>query len=134
MPTVAEAHRILGMVHAAFAEGRNIGRTRPRDPESNAGHAETAIDHLERARTSELPDLGVLLQLGRLYLSTRAYDDAIEVLTELLDEQPGVNQAVQSLIRAYDRAGRPADAVAVLEAKKRALAVFSNAAPVGRAV
>ena len=59
----AEAHRILGMVHAAFAEGRSIGTTRPRDPGSNAGHAKTAIDHLERARTSELPDLGVLLQL-----------------------------------------------------------------------
>ena len=112
----AEAHRILGMVHAAFAEGRNIGTTRPRDLEPTAGHAKTAVDHLERARASELPDLGVLLQLGRLYLSTRAYDDAIEVLTELLDEQPGVDQAVQLLIRAYDGAGRPADAVAVLEA------------------
>ena len=78
----AEAHRILGMVHAAFAEGRSIRRTRPREPESNAGHAKTAIDHLERVRTTELPDLGVLLQLGRLYLSTRAYDGAIEVLTE----------------------------------------------------
>ena len=113
----AEAHRILGMVHAAFAEGRSIETTRPRDPESNAGHAKTAIDYLERAKTSELPDLGVLLQLGRLYLSTRAYDGAIEVLTELLDEQPGVNQAVQLLIGAYDGAGRPADALAVLEAE-----------------
>ena len=112
-----EAHRILGMIHAGFAEGRSIGRTRPRDLEPPAGHANTAIDHLERARMSELPDLGVLLQLGRLYLSTRAYDDAIEVLTELLDEQPGVNQAVQLLSRAYDGAGRPADAVAVLEAE-----------------
>ena len=113
----AEAHRILGMIHAAFAEGLNIGTTRPRDLEPAAGHAKTAVDHLERARASELPDLGVLLQLGRLYLSTRAYDDAIEVLTELLDEQPGVDQAVQSLVRAYDGAGRPADAVAVLEAE-----------------
>ena len=113
----AEAHRILGMVHAGFAEGQSIETTRPRDPESNGGHAKTAIDHLERARTSELPDLGVLLQLGRLYLSTRAYDGAIEVLTELLDEQPGVNQAVQLLIGAYDGAGRPADALAVLEAE-----------------
>ena len=113
----AEAHRILGMVHAGVAEGRSIETTRPRDPESNGGHAKTAIDHLERARTSELPDLGVLLQLGRLYLSTRAYDGAIEVLTELLDEQPGVNQAVQLLIGAYDGAGRPADALAVLEAE-----------------
>ena len=101
----AEAHRILGMIHAAFAEGRNIGTTQPRDLEPTAGHAKTAVDHLERARASELPDLGVLLQLGRLYLSTRAYDDAIEVLTELLDEQPGVNQAVQLLVRAYDGAG-----------------------------
>ena len=111
----AEAHRILGMIHAGFAEGRTIGRTRPRDLEPPAGHADTAIDHLERARMSEFPDLGVLLQLGRLYLSTRAYDDAIEVLTELLEEQPGVNQAVQLLIRAYDGAGRLADAVALLE-------------------
>lgn len=117
----AEAHRILGMVYAAFAEGRNIGSTRPRDPGSNAGHARTAIDHLERARKSDLPDLGVLLQLGRLHLSTRAYDEAIEVLTELLDEQPGVNQAVQLLIRAYEGAGRPADAVAVLEAESEHL-------------
>ena len=111
-----EAHRILGMVYAALGDGRRLTTQLPRDPQATAGYAKTAIDHLERAKASGSSDMSLLFTLGRLYVSARAHEDAIEVLTELLDEEPRSTQALQLLARAYGGAGRRADAIALLEA------------------
>ena len=111
-----EAHRILGMVYAALGDGRRLRTQLPRDPQAMAGYAKTAIGHLERARASGSSDTSLLFTLGRLYVSARAHEDAIGVLTELLDEEPRSTQALQLLARAYGGAGRRADAIGLLEA------------------
>ena len=110
-----EANRILGMVYAGLVGGQRVTTRLPRDPQTMARYAKNAIDHLEKARASASSDAILLLVLGRLYVRTQAHENAIEVLTKLLDEEPRSSQALQLLARAYDEAGRRADAIALLE-------------------
>ena len=111
-----EANRILGMVYARLVGDQRVTTRLPRDPQTMARYAKNAIGHLEKARASASSDVTLLLVLGRLYVRTRAHENAIEVLTKLLDEEPRSSQALQLLARAYDEAGRRADAIALLEA------------------
>ena len=110
-----EAHRILGMVYAALGDNRNLRMELPRNPQVLAEYTRNSISHLEQARALGSSDIRVLFTLGRLYLSTRAHENAIEVLTDVLDKEPHSNQALPLLARAYDGVGQRLDAIALLE-------------------
>ena len=108
-PDNLTAHRILGLVYAAQSGGRG------------ASPAVTiqALDHLEKARGTILPDIQVELTLARLYLGEGRLDEGIELLETLLEGETRLSEAARLLSEAYEEAGRTADAVTVVE---RALA------------
>ena len=104
-PDNLTAHRILGLVYAAQSGGRG------------ASPAVTiqALDHLEKARGTILPDIQVELTLARLYLGEGRLDEGIELLETLLEGETRLSEAAQLLSEGYEEAGRTADAVAVVE-------------------
>ena len=104
-PTNQSAHRILGLVYAAQASGREPGDQ----------DASLAIQHLEQARDTLLPDFYVEMTLARLYLGNDASDKAITLLQDLRKDEPGFSETGLLLARAYEQAGRMDDAVATLE-------------------
>jgi tetratricopeptide (TPR) repeat protein len=109
-PANADANRILGMAYAEFAD-RNLP-LRPGDDPST--YLAKAIDRLEKART-DIPDLGLDVVLGQLYLQSGAFDKAVPLLRRVVDSQPGSIDAVVLLSTAAESAGRPDEAVTVLE-------------------
>src|SRR6266511_1755517 len=117
-PTNREANRVLGLVYAALSE--NGRENRPRagaaDRTSNE-YATKAIDHLERAidRPVGESDPNVRATLSRLYLRTRAFDKAVRLLTDLVNQEPGWQDGPMLLVEAYAGAGRTADAIGWLE-------------------
>jgi tetratricopeptide (TPR) repeat protein len=108
-----EAHRVLGMVHASLAHLEDPAFAS--DPDS-ARHAADAIAHLEAAGRvpGRQPEPGMQLLLGRLYVATRQFGRAVPVLEDLLQQEPGIADAVALLAEGYQGAGRPADAVALM--------------------
>lgn len=117
-PSNQSAHRILGLIFAARANDR-LGT-----PDDAAG----AIQHLEQARDTPLPDLQLELTLARLYLGNNASQEAIGLLEQLQEDEPGLAEAGLLLARAYEQAGRVADAVTMLER------VVENGRPTSRAL
>jgi tetratricopeptide (TPR) repeat protein len=107
-----EAHRVLGMVNASLAKLDDEGETR--DAES-LERARTALRHLEAARTGSVSvEPGVEMMLGRLYMATDDTQHAIATLRRLVEQEPGRGEPIALLARAYQQAGRPEDAVALL--------------------
>ena len=104
-PDNLTAHRILGIV---FSERVRAGQA----SETNTSRA---IEHLEQARGTMLPDLQVELTLARLYLTAEQSDRAVGLLEQLLEDQPGLTEAGLLLSTVQARAGRVEDAVATLE-------------------
>ena len=92
-PDDRDAHRILGLVYAARAGSQD-------GPEQ--ADVELAAEHLERARNPLLPDAGLYLTLGRLYVTTGQTDNAIDVLTEVLDAEPQFSEALVMLGAAHE--------------------------------
>src|SRR5262249_20340548 len=76
-----------------------------------------AVQHLETAvgNSAGEPDPNVRAMLARLYLRAEAYDKAIPLLTELVNQEPGWQDGPPLLAEAYSGAGRDADAIAWLE-------------------
>src|SRR6266508_6815973 len=117
-PTNREANRVLGLVYAALSE--NGRENRPRagaaDRTSNE-YATKAIDHLERAidRPVGESDPNVRATLSRLYLRTSAFDKAVRLLTDLVNQEPGWQDGPMLLVEAYAGAGRTAYAIGWLE-------------------
>ncbi|HEY3383420.1 MAG TPA: tetratricopeptide repeat protein [Vicinamibacterales bacterium] len=113
-PDNAEAHRVLGIVYASLA--------RVEDPSTRAdsdskAYAAKAVAHLEAARkTTLLPQSGMDLMLGRLYLRTGEAEKAIGLLTPVVTDEAGRPEPVELLLQAYAQAGRSDDVVKLLEA------------------
>ena len=105
-----EAHWVMGTVHAALLQGGAETGTSPESP-----HLAKAIEHLERARPARAYDLGLVLTLGRLYLSKPDYPKAVEVLSSLVEREPGITEAGFLLGQALEGAGRRDDAIHALE-------------------
>jgi tetratricopeptide (TPR) repeat protein len=112
-----EANRVLGMVYAALSEaGRENGRGR--------GAANRADENLSKAiqlleiaadKSGGEADANVRATLARLYVRAGSYDEAIPLLTDLVDQEPGWQDGPMMLAEAYAGAGRSADAIAWLE-------------------
>ena len=104
-PENQSAHRILGLIFA----------TRANDRSGTAEDAAEAIQHLEQARDTPLPDFQVELTLARLYLGNDKSQQAIDLLEEVQGDEPGLAETGMLLARAYEQVGRVSDAVATLE-------------------
>ncbi len=108
-----EAHRILGLVQSAVAEGLQPGSRQTQLMNDAAGHLEQA---LAGAR-----DPGAELTLGRLGVRLNRLDKAIPVLRNFLADNPGYPEGVMLLAEAYDRSGDFRSAIGVLEPVYEAL-------------
>jgi len=116
-PANRQANHVLGLIYAAMAEGGRQGRGRAAPAAGSDEYVKKAIDHLERAIDKPLgdPDPNDRATLSRLYLRTGAYDKAIKLLTDLVNQEPGWQDGPMLLAEAYAGAGRGADAIAFLE-------------------
>ncbi len=107
------AHRVLGLLYGSLA--RVDDGSIALDADSTA-YAAKAAEHLEAARKgSQIPEPGLDLMLGRIYLRTGAPDKAIGVLSRLVVDEPGRPEPVSLLVQAYERAGRSGEAITLLE-------------------
>lgn len=106
-PDNVSANRVLGTIYASLVQAARPGAPVDRDS------VERAIRYLEKSKTDDAP--GVQLLLGRMYLRTSAWDRAIAIFSKLVEDQPGFTEAVSSLVQAYRSAGRPQDAIKLLE-------------------
>src|SRR5262245_58073077 len=117
-PANREAHRVLSIVYATLVDGgrRQNGRTANNNNGSQAENLAKATQHLEQAidRQGE-SDPNIRATLSRLYLAAGAYEKAIPLLVDLVNQEPGVSDGPTLLAQAYVGAGREADAVAWLE-------------------
>jgi tetratricopeptide (TPR) repeat protein len=111
-----EANRVLGTIYAALSEsgGTSASRTRAGTADENVAKA---IRHLELAtdRVTGQIDPNVRATLARLYVRSGAYEKAIPLLTDLVNQEPGWQDGPLTLAEAYAGAGRTKDAIAWLE-------------------
>jgi tetratricopeptide (TPR) repeat protein len=115
-PANREANRVLGTVYAALSEsGQPAARGRGAD-QADANLAK-AIRHFETALDGAVAesDPNVRATLARLYVRSNAYDKAIPLLTDLVNQEPGWQDGPLMLVEAYAGAGRSRDAIAWLE-------------------
>lgn len=114
-PANREAHRVLGTVYAALADGDRASRAQ-RDPKL-AEYTTKAVSHLEQALAGAegVPDSNLEAMLARLYLRTDEYDKAVPLLTRLVSDEPGWSEGPMLLAEAYSGAGRTAEAIDWLE-------------------
>jgi len=112
-PNNREANRVLGTVYAALSESSQGGR----GADQAAANLTKAIHHFELAlegATAE-SDPNVRATLARLYIRNNAYEKAIPLLTDLVNQEPGWQDGPVMLVEAYAGAGRSRDAIAWLE-------------------
>jgi tetratricopeptide (TPR) repeat protein len=76
-------------------------------------NADRAIRYLEKSNLNDA--VGAQMLLGRMYMRTAAWDKAIALLSKLVEEEPDFAEAVSSLVQAYRGAGRPQEAIKLLE-------------------
>ena len=112
-PSNREANRVLGTVYAALSESTQGARGANQADDN----LKKAIHHFELAlegATAE-SDPNVRATLARLYVKSNAYDKAIPLLTDLVNQEPGWQDGPLMLVEAYAGAGRSGDAIAWLE-------------------
>jgi len=116
-PANREGNRVLGTVYAAFAEAAREN-TRGRGSAARADdNLAKAIQHLEIAadKAGGEADPNVRATLARLYVHSGAFDKAIPLLTDLVNQEPSWQDGPAMLAEAYAGAGRSADAITWLE-------------------
>ena len=111
--TLAEAHVSEGQVkyleaHDAYATFL-AGMNRPAE----------AVSEIELARRLDPLSLFILWDAGWVYYCARRYDKTIEESLKALDLDPGYVPAMTNLGLGYEKTGRFAEAVAVLEKASR---------------
>jgi tetratricopeptide (TPR) repeat protein len=116
-PTNREANRVLGTVYAALVESSQAPAGRGRGADKTDANLAKAIHHFEFALEGAVAesDPNVRATLARLYVSANAYEKAIPLLTDLVNQEPGWQDGPLMLVEAYAGAGRSRDAIAWLE-------------------
>ena len=108
-----EAHRVLGLVYAGYADG---GTQRDPNPQA-AQFLKDAIMHLELASASPLAnDLVLNFTLGRLYLRAGTPEKAVQSLTRVIAQNPGSVQARLLLAQAHAASKDLPAAISTLDA------------------
>jgi tetratricopeptide (TPR) repeat protein len=115
-PANREANRVLGTVYAALSEAGQ-DNARGRAAGKNDENLAKAIRHLEVAsdKSAGESDPNVRATLARLYVRAAAFDKAIPLLNDLVNQEPGWQDGPMMLVEAYAGAGRGKDAIAWLE-------------------
>ena len=102
--------------------GEQPGRrsARPRRTRRPTRNLAKAIQHLEPALDGAVAesDPNVRATLARLYVARGAYDKAIPLLTDLVNQEPGWQDGPLLLAEAYAGAGREPEAIAWLEERR----------------
>ncbi len=121
-PANREANRVLGVVYAALSETPRDDAPRPRGGNTEDENVTKAIHHLELAldRAAGEADPNVRATLARLYVRHSAYEKAIPLLSDLVNQEPGWQDArtpgdprlLPALADFYERERRWADAAA----------------------
>ena len=106
-----EAHRVLGLIAAADADGASERRQGP----MTLTYAREAIAHLERVASSPSADITLHYTLGRLYLRTGAADKAVLALGRVIAQNPGSVQGRMALAQAYVASNDLKAAIGILE-------------------
>ncbi len=116
-PANREANRVLGVVYAALSESGSGSAVRSRADDKSDENLTKAIQHLELSidRQAGEADPNVRATLSRLYVRSGAYEKAIPLLTDLVNQEPGWQDGPMMLADAYAGAGRTADAITWLE-------------------
>jgi tetratricopeptide (TPR) repeat protein len=116
-PANREANRVLGTVYAALSESSQDAATSQRGADKADANLATAIRHFELALEGALAesDPNVRATLARLYVRSNAYEKAIPLLTDLVNEESGWQDGPLMLVEAYAGAGRSRDAIVWLE-------------------
>ena len=110
-PDNVEANQVVGSVYAEHGERK--AAVRPGDDVS--AYPARAIAAFEKA-LGDGSDLSLNYFLARLYLQTGAFAKAVPLLKRVVDDQPGLVDAVVLLSTAQESAGMPDAAVQTLEA------------------
>ena len=112
-PDNVEAHRVLGLITAAYADAGAAGR-----PGSIAELVQEAIEHLQRAVDSAAgsTDVGLQYTLGRLHLRAGSALEAVSVLSDVVEQSPNSAQARLSLAQAYANSDQLDGAIETLAA------------------
>ncbi len=107
-----EAHRVLGLIYASYAESAAETGQQARAP----GFTKSAVEHLERvvATPGGATDVNVQYNLGRLYLQSGDNEKAIERLSRAVEQNPYSIQARLSLAQALSAAKRHDEAAEAL--------------------
>ena len=116
-PTNREANRVLGTVYAALSESSQDPAARGRGANQTDANLAKAIHHFETALDGAVAesDPNVRATLARLYVRSNAYEKAIPLLNDLVNQEPGWQDGPLMLVEAYAGAGRSLDAIAWLE-------------------
>jgi tetratricopeptide (TPR) repeat protein len=116
-PTNREANRVLGTVYAALSESTSDPAARGRGADAADASLAKAIHHFEQALEGAVAesDPNVRATLARLYVRSAAFDKAIPLLTDLVNQEPGWQDGPLMLVEAYAGAGRSRDAIVWLE-------------------
>jgi len=116
-PANREANRVLGTVYAAMSESGQDTSTRARGADQANVNLGKAIHHFELALDGALAesDPSVRATLARLYVRSSAYEKAIPLLTDLVNQEPAWQDGPLMMVEAYAGAGRSRDAIAWLE-------------------
>jgi tetratricopeptide (TPR) repeat protein len=116
-PANREANRVLGTIYAALSESSQEPAGRGRGAAQADANLAKAIQHFEAALDGAVAesDPNVRATLARLYVRSNAYDKAIPLLTDLVNQEPGWQDGPLMLAEAYAGAGRSRDAIVWLE-------------------
>ena len=121
-PANREANRVLGTVYAALSESSQDPDQRGRAATTGDANLVKAIRHFETALEGAVAesDPNVRATLARLYVRTSAYEKAIPLLTDLVNQEAGWQDGPLMLVEAYAGAGRSRDAITWLEERTAA--------------
>ena len=116
-PANREANRVLGTVYAALSESSPDPAARGRGADQADANLARAIRHFEMALDGAVAesDPNVRATLARLYVRSSAYEKAIPLLTDLVNQEAGWQDGPLMLVEAYAGAGRSRDAITWLE-------------------
>jgi tetratricopeptide (TPR) repeat protein len=116
-PANREANRVLGTIYAALSESTPEAAARGRRAPQADANLTKSIHYFEVALEGAVAesDPNVRATLARLYVRSGAFEKAIPLLTDLVNQEPGWQDGPLMLVEAYAGAGRSRDAIAWLE-------------------
>ena len=124
-PGNVDAHRVLATVFSALVDGAK--EESEQMPAAGDNYLDRAIQHIEGARVDGSYNHRLEFTLGRFYIRSENYSEAIEVLSRFVERTPGQSEGVLLLARAQAAAGRMNEAIQTLRSSVEKTPVFYRA-------